>query len=256
MTSGVQLEMGSRRRTAARADPGAHYSLGLLGGFELWRGDEIVPLPMSARRVAAFLALHDRPIQRLHVAGTLWLDSTEEHANANLRTALWRLRKLGAPMLAATSSHLELSRMVTVDAREATACAQRVLRGEHGEPGDLTTLAPAAELLPDWYDDWVVIERERLRQLCVHALERLSVEARSEGRYGTAAEAGLAAVAFEPLRESAHRVVIEAHLAEGNPCEAIRHYRMFERLLRSRLGLDPSPHMHKLVEFLPTVTAR
>jgi DNA-binding SARP family transcriptional activator len=211
---------------------------------------------MSARRVAAFVALHDRPIQRLHVAGTLWMESTEEHANANLRTALWRLRKRRASIVGATSSHLTLSRSVTVDVREATACAQRILRGDHGEAGDLATLAPAVELLPDWYDDWVVIERERLRQLCVHALERLSVEARSEGRFARAAEAGLAAVAFEPLRESAHRVVIEAHLAEGNAAEAVRHYGVFEQLLRSRLGLEPSPLMRELVGSLLTVTTR
>jgi DNA-binding SARP family transcriptional activator len=98
-----------------------------------------------------------------------------------------------------------------------------------------------------------VIERERLRQLCLHALERLSADARAEGDYAQATEAGLGAVALEPLRESANRVVIEAYLAEDNASEAIRHYRLFERLLESKLGLRPSP---RLQELMTTLTIR
>jgi DNA-binding SARP family transcriptional activator len=96
-----------------------------------------------------------------------------------------------------------------------------------------------------------VIERERLRQLFMHALERLSAEARAQGRFGEATEAGLAAVAFEPLRESAHRVVIEAHLAEGNVGEAIRQYELLRRLLQSKLGLEPTAQIRELVRSLP-----
>jgi DNA-binding SARP family transcriptional activator len=223
------------------------YSLRLLRGFELRHRDEVIPLPMSAQRLAAFLALHDRPIQRLHVSGTLWIDSSEEHANASLRTALWRLRRAGPAMVDGTSTHLVLSQSLLVDIHETAMRAKRILRGEAQDGDDLFLLAQAGELLPDWYDDWVVIERERLRQLCVHALERLSTDARAAGQFAHATDAGLAAVAFEPLRESAHRVVIEAHLAEGNASEAVRQYELFRRLLGSKLGLRPSPLMQELV---------
>jgi len=54
-------------------------------------------------------------------------------------------------------------------------------------------------------------------------------------------------VAQEPLRESAHRLVVEAHLADGNVCEAIRQYRLYARLLDRHLGLEPSPRMSALV---------
>ena len=69
--------------------------LNLLRGFELWCDGERVTLPMSAQRVLAFLALHDRPVLRLYVAGSLWLDASEERSYANLRSALWRLRRPG-----------------------------------------------------------------------------------------------------------------------------------------------------------------
>jgi len=117
-------------------------------------------------------------------------------------------------------------------------------------------LARSAELLPDWYDDWVVNERERFRQLRVHALERLCERLTSEQRFTEAVETGLAAVEGEPLRESAHRALIRVHLAEENPSEAVRHYELFTDLLSTNLGLRPSRQLTALVEpFLP-VTVR
>ena len=101
----------------------------------------------------------------------------------------------------------------------------------------------AGEILPDWYEDWVLIEREHFRQLRLHALEALCVELTAAGRFAEAAEAGLAAVEGEPLRESAHRALIGTYLAEGNPGEAIRQYQFFGRCLQDQLGLEPSELM-------------
>src|SRR5205823_7477878 len=75
-------------RTAARRRADA-IRLGLMRGFELdWRGRSMV-LPVSAQRVIAFLALRDRPARRSHVAGTLWVDVSEERALGKLRSTLW-----------------------------------------------------------------------------------------------------------------------------------------------------------------------
>jgi DNA-binding SARP family transcriptional activator len=63
-----------------------------------------------------------------------------------------------------------------------------------------------------------------------------------------AIEAGLAAVRADPLRESAHRVLIEAHLLEGNRCEALRQFRAYEALMRAQLGLAPSATIVALIE--------
>jgi DNA-binding SARP family transcriptional activator len=222
----------------------------LLGGFEYRRGGDAVQLTPGAQRLVAFLALNQRPLQRVHVAGTLWIDSSEDHANASLRTALWRVQHLRPALVSRTSTHLALADDVPIDAAEIEALAQRVLAGGDLGADGVARLARAKVLLPDWYDDWVVIERERLRQLCLHALEQLSADARADGRYALATEAGLGAVALEPLRESAHRVVIEAYLAEDNASEALHHYRLFERMLDSKLGLRPSPRLQELVRVL------
>ncbi len=225
--------------------------IGLLHGFAMRLGGHIVDLPLSAQRLVAFLALHERPLQRLHVAGSLWLDSNEEHANASLRTTLWRLGRQGCPLVEATGNQVALAPGVEVDLHEVRAQARRVLRHEAATPNDLDDLCLAGELLPDWYDDWVLIERERFRQLRLHALDALCEELTAAGRYAAAVEAGHASVSAEPLRESAHRLLIAAYLAEGNPGEAIRQYRFFRDLLRTELGLEPSSQMEELVALLP-----
>jgi len=238
--------------TRAHDIPGSALQLGLLRGFELRRGADLVPLPLSAQRVVAFLALHDRPLQRLYVAGALWLDASEERANASLRTALWRLGRPSCRLVEATSTHVALAADVAVDVREVKALAESVIDGRPVPAAQ--TLYRAGEILPDWYEDWVLIEREHFRQLRLHALEAICRELTAAGRFGEATQAGLAAVAGEPLRESAHRALIAAHLAEGNPGEALRQYRFFARILHEQLDLEPSPLMDELMRALPTAS--
>jgi DNA-binding SARP family transcriptional activator len=71
------------------------------------------------------------------------------------------------------------------------------------------------------------------------------------GHFDRALQSGLAAVRADPLRESAHRAVIAAHLAEGNRMEAIRQYRVYRNLLNKELNTEPTSAMERLVEGLP-----
>lgn len=199
----------------------------------------------------AFLALQRKPLLRIYVAGTLWIDANEERANACLRTTLWRLRQPECCLVASTASHVGLSPDVLTDVNEMDAVANRVLQGGLVDEDELERLCTSKDVLPDSYDDWVIIERERFRQVRFHALEKLCETLTAAGRFHSAITTGLAAVDGEPLRESAHRVVIRAHLAEGNHCEAIRQFHLFRRMLADKLGLQPSPEMHRLIESLP-----
>jgi DNA-binding SARP family transcriptional activator len=224
--------------------------LALLGAFGLSHEGREVPLSVPARRVLAFLALHDRGVLRDHVAEMLWLDSTQDRAAGSLRSALFKLRQAaGCELVEAQSGRLQLAVPVVVDAREAVAWAQRVL-DPSTEVGDLHVngLALAGDILPDWYDDWVALERERFRELRVHALEVLCARLMSAERFGEAMEAGRAAIKGEPLRESAHRAVMSVHLAEGNRAEALDVYRRFRDRLQHELGLAPSERMHELLD--------
>jgi DNA-binding SARP family transcriptional activator len=230
--------------------PQPQIDLLLLKGFELRCDREVVPVVPSAQRLVAFVAVRDRPVRREHVSGTLWTDASERRASSSLRSALWRVPAPGgAALVEASNSHLWLGGQVRVDFRETLERAESVCHG--GDDRCRVAVSEVAEfeddLLPDWYEDWVIAERERFRQLRLHALERLCEELTEAGRFGQAIEAGLAAVASEPLRESAHRQVIKAHLGEGNVAEALRQYRSYARLLDAELGIDPSESLMALV---------
>jgi DNA-binding SARP family transcriptional activator len=84
------------------------------------------------------------------------------------------------------------------------------------------------------------MERERVRQRVLHALEALSGKLANIGRFADAVDAAILAVSAEPLRESAQRALIVAHVAEGNLVEAYRCYRSYCDLLHRELGVAPS----------------
>lgn len=249
--TGVTVQGRATAADRRAAAPDSELHLTLLGGFELRCGSALVELPASAQRLVAFLAIRARPLQRVHVAGMLWLDAPEQRANAALRTALWRSRRRDCLLVDARGPRIGLAAGVEVDLHASTRIAQRVLANPPQEVVELAGLDRVwahGELLPDWYEDWVLIERERHRQLRLHALEALCEALTAAGRYGEAVEAGIAAVATEPLRESAHRALISVHLAEANVAEALRQYRLFGDLLREHLGLEPSACLRELVE--------
>jgi DNA-binding SARP family transcriptional activator len=220
----------------------------LLRGFALRASGESLEVPLMLQRLVAFLALQERPVHRVFVAGTLWIGADDERAAASLRTTLWRLSRAAPGLVRSDGTTLALSLSVGVDLWDASERARLLIEhpDEHCQE-DLELLGRSGELLPDWYDDWLLIERERFRQLRLHALETLSRALTAGGRYAHAADAGLAAVACEPLRESAHRAVINAYLAEGNAVEALRHYQIFRTLLADSVGLEPSGRMEMLM---------
>jgi DNA-binding SARP family transcriptional activator len=224
--------------------------LRLLRGFELCVGDQVVALMAVAQRVAAFVALQDRALSRTYVSGMLWPDVPAGRANANLRSAVWRLQRSCSDLIDTSMQYLRLAPGVAVDLHNAMDISHRLLSSHETVPQDLTSSVRtqlSSELLPDWCDEWVLMERERFRQLRLHALEALARRLTSAGRYAEAIDAGLAAVRGEPLRETAHRAVICAHLAEGNQAEAIQQYQRCQRILEDELGIEPSSDLRQLV---------
>lgn len=237
----------------AQNPPARATRLTLLGGFGLYADDVAVSLAPSPQRLVALLALHDAALHRGYVAGVLWGDSTEAHAQGSLRSALWKLQMARPGVVWINGDTLGLCPHVEVDVRRAARLARALVTGRFDEETVVTLLEPkfCCELLPGWYDEWVVVERERHRQLSLHALESVCEHLTTMRRFGAAVLAGLAAVDAEPLRESAHRALMKAHLAEGNLGEAIRRYRQYEKIAARDLGVEPSPQMQSLLgEFI------
>lgn len=238
---------------SCRADSGLASQVSLLGGFQLLAGTDVLPVSGGAERLLAFVALHHQMVGRLLVAGTLWSEVSEGRAYATLRSALARLDQPCRETLLITPLSLELAQGVVVDLRDARALAHRLLGTAAPTEADLSAAAIASlslDLLPLWYDDWVVLEAEDWRQLRLHALEALVRGLTAAKRFGDATAAAGAAVRADPLRESAHAALIGVHLAEGNQSEALRAFARFSRLLDADLGLAPTPQLYELVAHL------
>lgn len=224
--------------------------LELFGGFRLEVDGARVDPSAGAQRLLAFLSLQG-PAARTVVAGTLWGHTTESRALGSLRTTMWRVNQVVPELIVVEHGRLALADFVSVDATEFGD--QAVARFGGSREPDLPLpdlLLPelnVGELLPGWYEDWVIFERERLRQLRLHALEAAAAHLCACGRYAAALDMAYKAVRHEPLRESAHRAVILIHLAEGNFAEALREYERFRKLLIGQLGVEPSPDLATLV---------
>lgn len=243
--------------TASRGPPLScpGLQLSVLGTFQFWVADEALPtLSGGSQRLLAFLALRDRTVTRVSAAGTLWPDATHSHAFSCLRSALSRLDEVTRDAVVATPNDLSFAEEVAVDFREAQAIAHRLVdRDVIPRVFDISAAAVTAlstDLLPDWYDDWVMIENEDWRQLRLHALEALAARLIETGRLREAIHAAQAAVNTEPLRESAQGILVRVHLAEGNQSEALRVYDNYRDLLQVQLGLEPTFELNELVKGL------
>ncbi len=236
---------------AVTTDIAGPLQLTLLGGFSMLQGTEEIILPASTQRLVALLALRDRPLSRTHLAGVLWPDFSTERSLADLRTALWRANHARSQVIAIAGMCLSLRLEIQVDIRAlmafGRAAADRTATSATAELVGLSWPDLALDLLPDWYDDWLVDDRERVRHLRLHALESMTEQLSLLGRHAAAIQAALAAVTLEPLRETSHAALIRAHLAEGNRSEALRQFHRCKDLLAAGLSVEPSEAIRQLI---------
>lgn len=226
--------------------------LQILGPVSLTACGTPVTVGASCQRLLVLLALNGGRINRVHGAGVLWPDVPGERANANLRSALWRLQRCCCDVVDATFTTIRFGSEVAVDISPVFDVARRLL--DRSVAADLDTIRRAlrcnftddiAPELCDW--EWLEVERERYRQLRLHALEALSAQLIVARWYGAAIDAALEAIHADPFRETAHQLLVRAHLAEGNQLEARRRHDAYRNLLRRELDLEPSEQFMRLL---------
>ncbi|WP_035917684.1 AfsR/SARP family transcriptional regulator, partial [Knoellia sinensis] len=221
----------------------------LLGGWGLAEHDRPVHLGLREERVMALLALRGHQ-SRAATAATLWPDSAEPQGRANLRTALKRLRGFGTDLVTSVRNDLVLGPGVHVDVWELHDCLDTIERGSGSnglKPTDVLSLLRRPDLLPDWYEDWVLFERERLHLRRIRALEDMGRRLLNDGDASLAIRFAEEALLLEPLLESGTRLLIEAHLAEGNRSSAVHTFQRYRHRLESELGITPSRVMSELL---------
>lgn len=236
--------------TAVPADASdvLYVHLTLVEEFALLVSGQRMLVPHVAERVLTYLALANRPVARIRLAGALWPECTDHGASRRLRNALWRLRQVDRNLIEIAGERVRLDPQVAVDIADLTALAQRLVVAPDAEAlSRVNLLIEHVDLLPDWDEEWVAANRERYRLARLAALESAASAILDNGQPGPALIAAMAVVDAEPLRESARRIVMRIHLAQGNTVEAIREHDRYRRLLRTEFGVEPSTEMTKLL---------
>lgn len=218
----------------------------LLGSFHL--EDETSPILLPAGKIQlllAYLALHPGQHTRENLAGLYWGDSTDVRARDSLRTALKKLRKqLGSRLLLGDRATVEINPAfpLWVDALEfqkqvATApqSAVALYRGD---------------LLTDFYDDWIVPEREHYRELFLSALLHLTQTARAASEYERAMNYAHRVLTADPANERAHQHLMFCNLALGDRNAALKQYAACERALQTELAVAPARETTALYQWI------
>ncbi|GER24036.1 hypothetical protein NCCP1664_25310 [Zafaria cholistanensis] len=222
----------------------------MLGGWEIFQDRRPVRVTYRQQRLIAVLALYGSQ-PRPFLAGMLWPNSSEKQATGSLRESIWLVSHQLPGLLVEGRDPLALSPDVAVDVHIVRRQAE-ALEMSHGPQGELERVRMLetlrnAELLSGWYEDWITTEQERWQQLRVKALERLAAQFLEHGETGLAVEAAACAIATDPLRESAERLLLEAYLFEGNIAQALRSYEAFRDRLNDEFGVEPSPRLAELM---------
>lgn len=229
----------------------------VLGGFTLSWDDRILP-PMTgraARSLFVYLVIHRRqPHTRDLLAGTFWPDLPDATARRRLTQALWQIRHAfdPHPILQVEGDTVQLDPEVPLwldmeeFERQATAA-------ETQEPAlDASRLQRAAdlyrgELLAGFYEEWALIERERLRNLFLAVLQQLVALSKQRGEYERALLHARRLAAEDPWREEAHREVMRLCHLLGRDAEALRQFDICRRLLKDELDAEPSGETMALI---------
>jgi len=242
-----------QRAAQARRPRAAKYQLQLLGGFAARRAGEKVTLSKGARRLVAVAALHHGPIPRRRTAERLWPQLEPTSADGSLRKALSDANKRHPGLLVRGTDSIALGPTVDVDVHEVAAFARALIAAPVPETSTEESIRRLTmSVLPDADEDWLHLERARLRDLFLHALEVHAARLAAAGAYATALEAIHAALVADPVRETAAQTLIEIHIAEGNRPLAARTYLDFRQRLLATIDAEPADELRALVApYLP-----
>jgi len=239
----------------------------LLGDFRLIYGEAPVRTINAPRLHAllAYLLLHrDAPQPRHHLAFVLWPDTTEAQARTNLRQLLYDLKQAlpQADLFVHTDAKTlqwrpdASFRLDVAEFEEALTGAdvaeQEQQRDAHASRKALEQAIALyhGDLLPSCYDDWILPERERLRQAFTAALERLMVLLESQGDPRAAIAYAQRLVRHDSLREETYRALMRLHAECGDRAAVVRVYQTCTSVLERELGVGPSTATREAYAYL------
>jgi DNA-binding SARP family transcriptional activator/predicted ATPase len=234
----------------------------LLGDFSLTYGDEPVDGVHAARlqSLLAYLVLHhDAPQQRQHLAFLFWPDSTEAQARNNLRQLLHELRHTlpdADQFLCADTRTLRWrpSAPFQIDVAEFEEALASADAANHVDR-QVAALERAArlyhaDLLPECYDDWIIPERQRLRERHRHAVKRLIGLLEARGDYAEAMRHARRLLRDDPIDEETWRDLMRLLALNHDRAGALRAYHTCADALRRELDVEPDQATRDMYERL------
>ena len=243
------------------------FRLLLLGSPRLERnGQSLEPDTRKATALLAYLAITDRFHTRDALAALLWPEMDDSHARAALRRTLSSLKAaVGDLPLYVTRDNLGLNKeALWCDATEFETAITAVAHHNHDSADQCADcrarLAAAVALYRDTFlsgfslrdsaefDEWQLATAEHLRRLLSTALAGLVRAHNAAGDYTQAIDYSRRWLAADPLREEAHRWLMQLHAATGARDAALRQYREAVRVLDEELGVGPLPETTALYE--------
>jgi len=226
----------------------------LLGKFEVSRdGKPISITSRPAQSLFAYLILSAGTAHRREkLAGLLWPDSLEETARSNLRSALWKIRK-ALPSSASAEYVFADDLTIAFNASAGywldTAELEKV--SEKASADELRTILSLyhGELLPGFYDEWVVLEREHLSAAFEHHMARLMSLLENEHRWLDIFDWGERWIKLGQKPEPAYRALMSAHAAKGDMAKVAATYERCAKSLKE-FGIETSEQTRELYERL------
>ncbi len=226
----------------------------LLGRFEVkLDGRAIILSSRPAQSLLAYLALSAGTAHRREkLAGLLWPDSSDDQARRNLRQSLWQIRKT----LGEAAAHYLHSDDITVTFAAVNYWLDVALLEKpadaHASVEELMAVVAVygGELLPGFYDDWVLWQRERQQTLFECKMEHLLDRLTAVRRWDDLLEWGERWLALGQSPEAAYRAVMVAHAGRGDLARMAAVYRRCVGVLENELGVEPSPQTRALFERL------
>ena len=226
----------------------------LLGRFDIsHNGDPIAINSRPAQSLFAYLILHAGTSHRREkLAGLLWPDSSEETARDNLRHALWRTRKAFQAVSETNylqSNDLSIGFNASTDYWLDSAALENVRENASADELIAVLSHYGGELLPGFYDEWVVLVREHLSALFEHHMARLMALLQDEKRWLDILDWAERWIKLGQKPEPAYRALMAAHAAKGDMSKVAASYERCVKSLRE-FGMEPSEQTKELYKNL------
>lgn len=223
------------------------FQLNLFQSWQLLWGVDVVHVAARQQRLITALAVNG-PRPRSYLVGLLWPEHSESRAMESLRVSVHLVTRQVPGLLINGGAVLWLSDLVDVDLHRLRSQIRHLSQvGLNGNAASCLYDLRHAELLPGWYEDWVIFEQTRLRQDRLHAFLFIARESLVRGDYEVALEASEAALELEPLYERAVGLLIQAERQQGNNASALRAFEKYEAQLKGDMGIAPSDAIRGLV---------